>query len=85
MRVGLLFSLVLLLLLTDMVIFLSVARSIILRSDQSSVDDTSNNNKYKFKLKEGGVVIDDDKFVGNVTDLDDKRRVPTGSNPLHNR
>ncbi|CAO2815868.1 unnamed protein product [Amaranthus hypochondriacus] len=51
------------------------------KSSLEELRDNSENNK--FKVKEGEVLVD--VFVGNVTDLDDKRLVPTGSNPLHNR
>lgn len=83
MRVSLLVVVLVFAVVADMVILVSVARSLVLdkeRDHQMSVNQSENN---KFKVKEGEVLVD--VFVGNVTDLDDKRLVPTGSNPLHNR
>uniref|UniRef100_A0A803MC39 Uncharacterized protein n=1 Tax=Chenopodium quinoa TaxID=63459 RepID=A0A803MC39_CHEQI len=89
MRVGLLLLLVLILLLTrDRGVLVSAARSIIFSSESSKENnefrvDQHSEKKFKSKSKsEEDNVVMDDNFVGNVTGLDDKRLVPTGSNPL---
>lgn len=81
MRVGLLGFIVLLLLLITTHDSGQVIVSVVARS--SVIVDRS---QKRLKTKEVEVVMpDNNNLVTNVTGLDDKRVVPTGSNPLHNR
>ena len=83
MRVGLLVLVLVFAVVADMVILVSVARSLVLDKERDHQMSLNQSEKNRFKVKEGEVLVD--MFVGNVTGLDDKRLVPTGSNPLHNR